>query len=175
MLYPAWPVFITNMKLVYTPMSHWPCLSWLAQCSPQEATIEMFHGSWVETKELWFCEAAWAGDFEAGGFDQTDIVSGSGGRIRYDSLCFVSSGSNIDRLHSINRSGVTYVSNSLICLLAWIDADPDIDYFEYGADFANYRYTIFGQRSIGFPCSLRSVLHWTIDNKSYQALVEIYY
>ncbi|HEB86955.1 MAG TPA: hypothetical protein ENI68_08080 [Gammaproteobacteria bacterium] len=139
------------MKLVYQPMAHWPCLSWLAKCTPQEAAVQVFHGSQVEIKDPWFCEAAWAGDFEAGDFDRTDIVAGSGGRIRDNGLCFVSSGSDVDRLHSIEKDGVTLVSNSLIGLLAWIEGDADIDYGEYGADFANYRYTVFGQRTLAFP------------------------
>lgn len=159
------------MKLVFHSMAHWPCLSWLAQCSPQENLIHVYHGSWVETRGEWFCEAVWAGDFEIGDFDKTDIVSGSGGRIRGNGLCFVSSGSNIDRLHSIHKGEATYVSNSLICLLTWIDADPEIGYSDYGADFANYRYTIFGKRTIAFPSTAGKIdltyfsnLNWNGDH-----------
>ena len=145
------------MKIVYHLKNDWPCLSWLAQCFQQDETIQIFHGKQVETKDHWFCEAAWDGDFETGNFDQTDLVFGSGGRIRNDNLCFVSSGSNLDRLHTFERNGITYVSNSFICLLAWIDADPDVGYWNYSQDFANYRYTIFGQRIIPFPSTAGTV------------------
>lgn len=142
------------MKFVYQAKSHWPCLSWLAVCSPQEeSTIRVFHGNRVETRELWFCEAVWAGDFQAGDFDQTDIVAGSGGRIRDNTLTFVSSGSDTDRLQTIQRDGITYVSNSLVCLLNWIKGKPDINYLDYTTDFAKYRYAVFGRRTLSFPSS----------------------
>ncbi len=131
----------------------------------------MFHGERVETKDQWFCEAIWDGDFKTGDFDQTDLVFGSGGRIRDDNLCFVSSGSNLNRLHSFERNGTTYVSNSLICMLAWIDAAPKNDYLNYSQDFSNYRYAIFGQRTIAFPSTAGTVnltyfsnLNWIGDH-----------
>jgi hypothetical protein len=51
----------------------------------------------------------------------------------------------------------TLVSNSLVCLLAWIDGTADPSYFAYGADFADYRYAVFGKRTLTFPSSAGTV------------------
>ena len=50
------------------------------------------HGLGVETTPEWFCEAAWAGEYQRGDFDRTDIVAGTGGRIRNGTVVFVSAG-----------------------------------------------------------------------------------
>ncbi len=142
------------MKLVYKRMPQWPPLTWLAECTPQCDTVTVFVGGRIEANDEWFCEAVWDGDFAAGDFDKTEIVAGSGGRLRGDNLYFISAGSNVDRLHALEKDGVSFVSNSLVCLLTWLDADPDLHYFNYGADFAKYNLTMFGEHTIGFPCSV---------------------
>jgi hypothetical protein len=73
----------------------------------------------------WFCEAAWAGEYESGDFDRTDIITGSGGRLRGGRVVFVSSGSTVDRLNSLEDEDGVWVSNSLSCLLAAIDGRVD--------------------------------------------------
>ena len=158
------------MNLHYTMMAHWPPLAWLAECSVGDATIRVFHGNRVETRENWFCEAVWAGDFPAGDLDKTDIVAGTGGRIREHGLCFVSPGSNINRLHSLLTGVTTLVSNSLICLLARVDARPDLAYLAYSTDYGEYKHTVFGDHSIEFPSTAGPVqltyvanLHWDGD------------
>jgi hypothetical protein len=145
------------MQLDCTTMAHWPPLAWLAECPIDDDTILVYHGNWVETRKDWFCEAVWAGDFPAGDFDKTDIVSGTGTRIRDTGVWFVSSGSNINRLHSLSRDGAQLVSNSLICLLAWADACPDLDYPQYSADYAEYRNAVFDNHTIVFPTSAGSL------------------
>ena len=119
------------MEFNYKSMAHWPPLAWLAECSTNDETIQVYHGGKVETKEHWFCEAVWAGEFPRGDFDKTDIIAGSGGRIRGHELNFVSSGSNVDRLHSLKKDGTTFISNSLICLLAWVNGAPNLSYLKY--------------------------------------------
>lgn len=91
-------------------------------------------GPRVEISNEWFCEAAWAGDYEEGAFDQTDIVAGSGGRLRDAGVYFVSSGSTVDRLHSFQRSGEVFVSNSLPCLLVAVSASLNPSYPRYSQD-----------------------------------------
>ncbi|WP_143002391.1 hypothetical protein [Nitrosospira sp. Nl5] len=76
----------------------------------------------------WFCEAAWDGEFNDGGFDRTDIVAGSGGRKRSGQLVFVSAGNTVDRLVSLNLAGTILVSNSLACLAATADLDFLLDH-----------------------------------------------
>ena len=95
----------------------------LVRCGPQ-----------VETGNEWFCEAAWAGDYEEGAFDHTDIVAGTGGRLRDAGAYFVSSGSTVDRLHSFQRNGEVLVSNSLPCLLVAVSASLSPSYPRYSQD-----------------------------------------
>ena len=82
----------------------------------------LYHGSRVEVRDQFFGELAWSGDFDTGEFDQTDIVAGSGGRCRGNTLVFVSSGSTVDRLHFLETLEVGWISNSLACLLTTVDA-----------------------------------------------------
>lgn len=111
--------------LQFTAVPDWPVLAWLARCEPGSRAVTVFHGARVETAVDWFCEATWAGDYEAGDFDLTDVVAGSGGRVRSGGLTFVSSGSTVDRLHSFDAHGATWISNSLACLLAATGARVD--------------------------------------------------
>lgn len=116
-------------------MPGWPSLAWEAICRPGASEILVRHGERVETGDDWFCEAAWAGDFMQGDFDRTDIVAGTGGRIRDDKVVFVSSGSTIDRLQTLVDGGGFRVSNSLACLAASGLVELDPCYPRYYEDF----------------------------------------
>jgi hypothetical protein len=70
------------MFFKFTSRSNWPPCCWLAPCRIGEAAIEVIHGQRVEVDSNAFSEAVWAGRFEDGDFDTTDVVFGSGGRIR---------------------------------------------------------------------------------------------
>lgn len=120
------------LRLVEQP--DWPPLAWVARCEGSTPTVLVHHGSRVEVSEDRFCEAVWAGDYSLGDFDRTDLVFGSGGRLRDRALIFVSSGSTVDRLQSISASGRTWVSNSLPCLLAAVSAGVDPCYRGYYRD-----------------------------------------
>ncbi|HEY1326600.1 MAG TPA: hypothetical protein VGI14_06660 [Casimicrobiaceae bacterium] len=122
------------MHLDYQAMPAWPPLAWLAKLHKNDAVATILHGAQVETTDDWFCEAVWPDDYESGGFDLTDIVSGSGGRLRGKNLVFVSAGATVDRLASIEAQSGVYVSNSLPCLLAAIGARFDPSYPDYFAD-----------------------------------------
>jgi hypothetical protein len=122
-------------NLVYTCIEEWPPLAWLATCDPGAPTVKVLHGARVETYPDWFAEAAWAGDYERGDFDRTDLVFGTGGRLRGDELTFVSSATTVDRLHSLSFNGRFFVSNSLACLLAVVNGRVAPDYEGYFRDF----------------------------------------
>ena len=124
-----------RMNLDYTRLEGWPPLAWLARCRRDTRDIQVAHGSRVETHPDWFAEAVWDGDFEDGGLDRTDLVFGSGGRLRDGSLAFVSSGTTVDRLHSLEAGGSVWVSNSLACLLAGVGASVSPRYRRYFEDF----------------------------------------
>lgn len=122
------------MHFRYTRVPEWPPLAWLARCQRSKSSVAVLHGSRVEVTEDWFCEAVWAGAYESGDFDQTDIIAGSGGRLREERIIFVSSGSTVDRLQSMQVGDSLWVLNSLPCLLTAIEATLDSSYSRYYQD-----------------------------------------
>lgn len=113
------------MRFEYVAVREWPALAWLARCRRATDTVTVFHGAKVETTDEWFCEAVWNGPFEAGDFDRTDVIAGSGARLRDGTAVFVSSGSTVDRLQSFDTDDGVAVSNSLACLVSAVDAQID--------------------------------------------------
>jgi len=126
---------MTPPRLRYVQLDHWPPLAWLARCGRGDTCIEVYHGPKVETTAEWFAEATWAGPYERGDFDRTDLVFGSGGRVRGGDVVFVPAGSTVDRLQSLERPDAVLVSNSLPCLLAVADARVDPVYPHFFRDF----------------------------------------
>src|SRR5687767_13700653 len=145
------------MRLEYQLEPAWPVQAWLAECGPDRVVVR--HGSRVETRNEWFCEAAWDGPFGEGGFDRTDIVAGSGGRLRDGAVTFVPTGATTDRLQSIAQpDGRTLVSNSLPCLLCAAGARVSPTYRHYRRDLQSivkglkkYKKTLDTSRG---PCRL---------------------
>src|SRR3989304_1630101 len=90
-------------RIAYTAVPDWPPLAWLARCRPGRTTVDVFHGLRVEGTPQWFVEAVWADRYAEADFDRTDLVFGSGGRLRNGMLTFVSSGSTVDRLQFLRR------------------------------------------------------------------------
>ena len=66
-----------------------------------------------------FCEAIWPGPFAEGDFDRTDLVSGSGGRLRRAEVHFVSSGATVDRL-LVHRGPIQSWLSDLTTSLPWL-------------------------------------------------------
>ena len=152
-----------TLRFEYVPVPSWPALAWLAQCRRAHNVVTVFHGSGVEVTGEWFAEAAWAGDFDAGDFDRTDVVAGSGGRVRGDELVFVSSASTVDRLQSLERPDGAWVSNSLTCLVAASDAHIDESSGRY---FWLFRTIVGGMKKYRrlFPTSAGPVTLTYFDN-----------
>ena len=126
---------MTVQALTPRLVPEWPRLAWLASCRPGDETVDVLYGPGVEVSDDWLCEAVWDGHFSAGDFDRTDIVAGSGIRLRDARVTFVSSGSTVDRLQMSYALGRLWVSNSLPCLLQAIGAEPDPAYGGYYWDF----------------------------------------
>lgn len=127
------------LQFRYTRIADWPPLAWLARCTTVERGIDVFHGDDVEVTPDWFCEAIWTGSYDAGDFDRTDVVFGSGGRIRGNRATFVSSASTVDRLQALDLPDGRWVSNSLACLLTATAATVDPLYPRYFEDFRTIR------------------------------------
>jgi hypothetical protein len=112
----------------------WPPGAWLACCHTHSDTIQLTHGRNIEVTPEWFGEVVWAGSYTAGAFDETDVVFGSGGRIRGRQVTFVSPASTVDRLHSLQRDGRAWISNSLALLSTATAARLDPAYPRYAPD-----------------------------------------
>ena len=151
------------MRFDFQMVRDWPSLAWLAKCQINSSEIAVFHGPGVETFDDWFCEAVWAGDFGSGDFDQTDIIAGSGARLREQMTVFVSSGSIHDRLHGLQLDDVVLVSNSLCCLMAVSKASADFTYTKYAENFASFRFGP-GKYLRDFPTSVGSMQFTYFDN-----------
>lgn len=141
------------MRFEYHAVPEWPPLAWLAAVDEGSPTITVFHGLRVETRERWFCEAVWDGDFEDGGFDRTDVVGGTGARLRKDRVVFVPPGSTIDRLNALAVGGRTWISSSLCCLLAAVGGTLDPAYPEYFRDLRTVMYQGLGRHKRSLPTS----------------------
>ena len=127
------------MRLQFLPADGWPPLAWLALCVPGNLEVVARLGPRVERNNDWFCEAVWDGPFQDGGFHRTDVVFGSGGRLDEKVVVFVSAGTTVDRLHTLDMPEGVLVSNSLACLLAGAGATVDPTYDRYFEDFMSIR------------------------------------
>jgi hypothetical protein len=128
-----------RMRFAFRLADSWPPLAWLARCRPGSDVVDVAHGARVETTPEWFCEAVWDAAYEDGGFDRTDLVFGSGGRVRNGGITFVSSGATVDRLQSLETRDASWVSNSLPALLAAVGGAVDPAYPHYFRDFSSIR------------------------------------
>ena len=120
------------MHLRTTPVPGWPPLAWIACVARGDDEIAIYAGDSVEVGDRWACEGIWDGRFPDGDVDKTDLVFGSGVRVRDDRVVFVSSGTTVDRLHTWHGDGLHYVSNSLPCLLSFAGGALDLFFEDYG-------------------------------------------
>jgi hypothetical protein len=115
-------------RLICQEVPGWPKLAWVAVSKLGSDAVSVLHGPCVETNPDWCVEAVWAGDFSEGGFDLTDVIVGTGIRIRGDKVLFVSSGDTLNRLHHFEDDETIYVSNSLPALMAIVGLTLISDY-----------------------------------------------
>jgi hypothetical protein len=78
------------MKFEYIELPDLPRLAWCALRRRDSATVQVLHGSWVETHDDWFHEGVWNGPFAEGGFAESTEHFGSGARLRGDGMEFSS-------------------------------------------------------------------------------------
>jgi len=130
---------VAPLRLRFQLSDRWPALAWLAHGRRGEHDVDLIHGPRVEVGSDWFCEAVWDGEFGEGELDRTDIVFGSGARVRGDHVTFVSSATTVDRLQTLESGDDIWISNSLPCLLAATGAELDRTYPHYFRDFSSIR------------------------------------
>ncbi len=108
------------MKTLYRSNAVLPSLAWLARLDWGSREFRVEHGSAVETRQGFFFEGAWAGDFQEGRPDLTEVVFGSGCVVGQERVSLISSLATTDYLYFLFSAGVLSASNSLALLLAGI-------------------------------------------------------
>ncbi len=137
-----------NPKLIPT----WPKLAWVATFLPGSELIKVYHGPCVETNGRWCVEAVWAGDYERGNFDRTDLIFGSGLRCRENGVIFVSSGTTLDRLWYYRGNDSWFVANSLPAILAVAETSLDEVSWDYARDVDTIMQGVSGYKR-QLPCN----------------------
>ncbi|MFP4106195.1 MAG: hypothetical protein ACLFVU_08905 [Phycisphaerae bacterium] len=128
------------MRLDYVRIDRWPKLAWVA-CVPADGeTITVYHGPKVETRPQWFAGAVWDGPFDHGEIDRTDLIFGTGGKLRDGDAVFVLPGHMFGRLWSREDGRSATVSNTLPGLLAVTDLDLLDNYPDYSRDVRSMVY-----------------------------------
>lgn len=125
-----------DVKMKFTPtlIHEWPKLSWVAVLNLGHQEIQVYHGTHVEIDNDWLVEAVWAGDFAVGDFDKTELIFGTGIRIRGNQVVFVSAGTMMDRLYRCQCGQHGFVGNSLPAVLACSGMSLDDEYADYPED-----------------------------------------
>jgi hypothetical protein len=119
------------LKTLYRPNAALPTLAWLARLDWGSREVWVEHGSAVETRQEFFFEGAWAGDFQAGRPDLTEVVFGSGCVMGKEQVFLISSLATTDYLYFSIAAGVLSASNSLALLLAGIGDALDPRFTRY--------------------------------------------
>ncbi len=91
-------------------------------------------GSWVDCRDDFFCEGAWAGPFGQGGIEQSYSFIGSGAVLRDGQLIVVAPCNTQECVYSIRKGGLVYFSNSVPFILRAADEHLDLNYVDYEND-----------------------------------------
>jgi len=113
------------MRFEFVSCATLPRLAWCAQLQQGSDVARVYHGPWVETREGWFVEGAWTGEFERGELDRASFNVGTGGVLRAGRAVFCTQSDMIERLYSVRIGTELYLSNSLVFLLAMTDDELD--------------------------------------------------
>jgi len=114
-----------NMRFSYTRCDSLPRLGWCAHLRRGSGVARVYHGPWVETRDDWFVEGAWTGQFERGELDKALFLVGSGGVVRSGRAVFCTQTDMIERLYSIRAGDDLFMSNSMAFVLAMTGDEPD--------------------------------------------------
>lgn len=95
-----------------------PKLGWVAVLDGHANTANIVCGQGVEIGDGFVVEGVWTGPFNAGGFHRAEHFFGSGLRVEGKKVFAVPSHGLVDRVVLANRGNLTFISNSLLLLLA---------------------------------------------------------
>lgn len=122
------------MRFEFVPCNAIPRLAWCAHLRRAGDLVRVYHGPWVETRDGWFVEGAWTGDFEKGDIDCALFNVGTGGVIRDGRAVFVSPTDVRSRIFSARHNDDIFISNSLVFALAMAQDELDPFHPYYSAD-----------------------------------------
>ncbi len=117
----------------YTLNPHLPVLAWVATVPRSSGEVHVTHGQYLETRNSFFFEGAWAGAFETGRPGDTEVVFGSGATISGDEVLFISSLATTDYLFYNAAPSEVTVANSLALLLASVSDELDPAFMGYAS------------------------------------------
>jgi hypothetical protein len=123
--------FLPSLYPVLVP--GWPKLAWVLRLD-REGHGTVFHGPAVEVRPDWVFEGIWDGNFQNGDFDRSELVFGSGIRVRGSQMICVGSSTTLDRLWTFESGNQRWVSNTLPGVLAASSASMDMSYQRYRGD-----------------------------------------
>ena len=122
------------MKLVYEENKKLPPLAWRAIVRGNVA--EIMHGEKIETRDAFFVEGAWSGDFSEPNFDSSDWLCGTGAIVKGDAIVFAAPTSMHAPIYFSRREdGACVLSNSLPFIMASENFGFDPNYPNYEIDF----------------------------------------
>lgn len=98
----------------FTKVDTLPRYAWGAVYSHTDRSLNVYHGSGVETFDQGLVEGAWDGAFTDFSFHQSTVLCGTGFREADGELQFCSSTDRLAPLFSIQKDALIYISNSPI-------------------------------------------------------------
>lgn len=118
------------MRFQYIKSPAFAKLTWLCQMRAGEQAALVYVGDSVEARPDFYCEGAWAGDFEEGEFSSS-FFTGTGARIDGDAILFSPPEHTLDRMYRYTQNDVSIISNSLSAILSFINISIISSYLEY--------------------------------------------
>ena len=125
------------MRFSFHLVESLPKLAWCAVLRRCDGVAQVFHGPWVETRDRFFVEGAWDGQFKEGGFDVSYLLMGSGAEIMGDKILFSTPCHTLEKLHFYKTEEFVYVSPSMVFLLKLAKRRLDMNYIGYEFDLQN--------------------------------------
>lgn len=119
------------MRFEYSASEDIPKLAWGLSFRKGDNNIQVVHGEWVETRENFFVEGTWDGDFEEGEIEKVESLMGSGGVIRDNKLVICPPSHTTESLYSVIKDDCLWVSNSLTFALNLSSTSLDFNFLNY--------------------------------------------
>lgn len=125
------------MKVAYRCIAGLPALAWIAIVDG--LNVEVIHGCHVETRDSFFVEGAWNGDFASGSFTEVNWFCGTGAIWKEMQIVFSTPTHVTHGLFYAYENQKYYVSNSAYLLTSYVGYSLDSEYAGYEIDFNSIR------------------------------------